>query len=65
MATPQPMFDADERLPLILGFQKISDNTAPITRVIDRGEGIYVYDTDLAHSTHQPIAAPSVERLRM
>ncbi|MEM7543595.1 MAG: aminotransferase class III-fold pyridoxal phosphate-dependent enzyme, partial [Pseudomonadota bacterium] len=28
------------------GFQKISDNTAPITRVIDRGEGIYVYDTD-------------------
>ena len=46
MATPQPILSEDERLPLILGFQRIAENTAAKTRFIDRGKGIYVYDTD-------------------
>lgn len=46
MATPRPLPQEDERLPLILGFQKIAENTAAATRFIDRGRGIYVYDTD-------------------
>lgn len=36
----------DERLPLILGFQRIAENTARNTRFIERGRGIYVYDSD-------------------
>ena len=46
MAKPQVLFDGDERLPLILGFQRIGDNTSQKTRFIEYGKGIYVYDTD-------------------
>ncbi len=38
--------DGDERLPMLLGFQPVADNTARRTRFIDHGRGIYVYDTD-------------------
>lgn len=43
---PLPAHDGDERLPMLLGFQRIADNTARRTRFIDHGRGIYVYDTD-------------------
>lgn len=46
MTTPYPVTNEDERLPLILGFQRISENTARETRFMDYGKGIYVYDTD-------------------
>jgi len=36
----------DERLPFILGFQRIAESTARNTRFIERGRGIYVYDSD-------------------
>ena len=46
MATPQSIVNEDERLPLIIGFQPIAENTNQITRFIELGHGIYVYDTD-------------------
>lgn len=46
MATPEPILNEDERLPMVLGFQRVSENTAKSTRFIDRGRGVYVYDTD-------------------
>jgi 4-aminobutyrate--pyruvate transaminase len=46
MATPQIKSLEDERLPMLLGFQKVSDNRAQNTSFIERGKGIYVYDTD-------------------
>ena len=46
MATPKSLSVEDERLPLLLGFQRVSENTNQITRFIDHGKGIYVYDTD-------------------
>lgn len=46
MATPLPLSPENERLPLILGFQRVSATTAQETRVMDHGRGIYVYDTD-------------------
>ena len=46
MATPRPLSDENERLPLSLGFQRVAENTARETRFIDHGKGIYVYDTD-------------------
>ena len=46
MATPEPIVNEDERLPLILGFQRVAENTNQITRFIEHGKGIYVYDTD-------------------
>jgi 4-aminobutyrate--pyruvate transaminase len=46
MATPQSFVAEDERLPLIIGFQRIAENTNQITRFIEHGRGIYVYDTD-------------------
>jgi 4-aminobutyrate--pyruvate transaminase len=36
----------DERLPLLLGFQPVADNTSRKTRFMERGRGIYLYDTD-------------------
>lgn len=36
----------DERLPLLVGFQRVSDNTRRLTRLMERGKGIYVYDTE-------------------
>jgi 4-aminobutyrate--pyruvate transaminase len=44
-----PGFDGgveDERLPLLLGFQPVADNTSRKTRFMERGRGIYLYDTD-------------------
>ena len=46
MATPHALVNEDERLPLLIGFQRIAENTAKTTRFIDRGKGVYVYDTD-------------------
>ncbi|MGR8921241.1 MAG: aminotransferase class III-fold pyridoxal phosphate-dependent enzyme [Gammaproteobacteria bacterium] len=46
MATPIPVTSEDERLPLILGFQSIAETTSRQTSFIERGKGIYVYDTD-------------------
>ena len=46
MATPRPLTNEDERLPLILGFQRVAENTTQATRFIEYGKGIYVYDTD-------------------
>ena len=40
-----PKIHKPDRLPLIVGFQPISANTLEQTRVIERGEGIYVYDS--------------------
>jgi 4-aminobutyrate---pyruvate transaminase len=40
------LLDEDERLPLVLGFQPISDNTSRKTRFMEYGRGIYLYDTD-------------------
>lgn len=46
MAAVLPVPEEDERLPLLLGFQPVADNTARRTRFIEYGRGIYVYDTD-------------------
>ena len=46
MAVSEPIANEDERLPLILGFQKIAENTNQQTRFIEHGKGIYVYDSD-------------------
>ena len=46
MATTRYKSAEDERLPMILGFQRIAENTSRQTCFIDRGRGIYVYDTD-------------------
>jgi 4-aminobutyrate--pyruvate transaminase len=46
MVTAEPLLNEDERLPLILGFQRVAENTAKKTSFIDHGKGIYVYDTD-------------------
>lgn len=46
MANPNPVVAEDERLPLILGFQPLAENTARQTSFAERGRGIYVYDTD-------------------
>ena len=45
-STRDNIVDANERLPLILGFQRIAENTAGETRFMEYGRGIYVYDTD-------------------
>ena len=41
MTTLYPVTNENERLPLILGFQRISENTARETRFMDYGKGIY------------------------
>lgn len=46
MATPRPLPREDERLPMLLGFQRVAENTTQTTRFMDHGRGIYVYDTD-------------------
>ncbi len=46
MATSMPEMEDRDRLPLIIGFQPISANTKDQTRVIERGKGIYVYDSE-------------------
>jgi len=46
MATPETRVTEDERLPMLLGFQRVSENMAASTSFIDRGKGVYVYDTD-------------------
>ena len=46
MAATVPLTNEDERLPLLIGFQKISETTNRNTRFIDHGRGIYIYDTD-------------------
>ncbi|MEX2480478.1 MAG: aminotransferase class III-fold pyridoxal phosphate-dependent enzyme, partial [Gammaproteobacteria bacterium] len=46
MTIPRRASVEDERLPLILGFQRVAATTARDTRVMDHGRGIYVYDTD-------------------
>ncbi|MCC6709811.1 MAG: aminotransferase class III-fold pyridoxal phosphate-dependent enzyme [Gammaproteobacteria bacterium] len=46
MATSAIRTAEDERLPMLLGFQRVSDNTAIATRFMEYGRGIYVYDTD-------------------
>ena len=46
MATSVMRTAEDERLPMLLGFQRVSDNTASATRFMEYGRGIYVYDTD-------------------
>ena len=46
MASPQALLNEDERLPLLIGFQRVAENTARTTRFIERGKGVYVYDTD-------------------
>ena len=46
MAASVPLANEDERLPLLVGFQKISETTNRNTRFIDHGRGIYIYDTD-------------------
>ena len=46
MAVSELVINEDERLPLILGFQKVADNTNKKTRFVDYGKGIKVFDTD-------------------
>ena len=49
MTNPQQataLTDEDERLPLVLGFQPVADNTSRKTRFMEHGRGIYLYDTD-------------------
>jgi len=46
MVAVRPVPDENERLPMLLGFQPVAENTARQTRFIERGRGIYVYDTD-------------------
>ncbi|CAN0445796.1 unnamed protein product, partial [Phaeothamnion confervicola] len=38
--------DENERLPMLLGFQRVATNTARETRFMEHGKGIYLYDTD-------------------
>ncbi|MBT7626104.1 MAG: hypothetical protein HN589_07460, partial [Proteobacteria bacterium] len=38
--------DSTDRLSMLLGFQRVSDNTLDKTKVIEKGKGIYVYDSD-------------------
>ncbi len=46
MATPKLVVDENERLPLLLGFQRVAENMARETSFIEHGKGIYVYDSD-------------------
>ena len=46
MAVSELVIDEDERLPLILGFQKVADATNQLTRFVEYGKGIKVFDTD-------------------
>lgn len=46
MATPRPQFSNDDRLPMLLGFQEVAANRHSTTRLIERGRGIYVFDTE-------------------
>jgi 4-aminobutyrate--pyruvate transaminase len=46
MAVSGLVIDEDERLPLILGFQKVADATNQLTRFVEYGKGIKVFDTD-------------------
>ncbi len=46
MVTSMAPTNEDERLPMLLGFQRVADNRAQNTSFIDHGKGIYVYDTD-------------------
>lgn len=46
MSQPRPHSREDERLPMLLGFQRVTENTAALTRAIEHGRGIYVYDAD-------------------
>ena len=46
MATPRPQFSNDDRLPMLLGFQEVAANRYSTTRLIERGRGIYVFDTE-------------------
>ena len=46
MSQPRPHSREDERLPMLLGFQRVTENTAAQTRAIEHGRGIYVYDAD-------------------
>ena len=43
---PQPDFANDERLPMLLGFQAVGDTQRSNTTLIERGKGIFVYDSD-------------------
>jgi 4-aminobutyrate--pyruvate transaminase len=38
--------DSKERLSMVLGFQRVSENTVDETKVIEKGKGIYVYDSN-------------------
>lgn len=46
MTSPKPQANEDERLPMLLGFQRVAANTARETRFMEHGKGIYLYDTD-------------------
>ena len=46
MTAVMPVPGEDERLPMLLGFQPVAETTARRTRFIERGRGIYVYDSD-------------------
>ncbi|MGR8949204.1 MAG: aminotransferase class III-fold pyridoxal phosphate-dependent enzyme [Gammaproteobacteria bacterium] len=46
MVATVPATNEDERLPLLVGFQKISETTNRNTHFIDHGRGVFVYDTD-------------------
>jgi len=46
MTTPWPKTNENERLPMLLGFQRVAANTAYETRFMEHGKGIYLYDTD-------------------
>lgn len=46
MASPKPALGSADRLPLILGFQHVAENTRGATQVMEHGKGIYVYDTE-------------------
>jgi len=46
MAASKPTLTGHDRLPLILGFQKLSDQFPETTRIMEHGEGIYIYDSD-------------------
>ncbi len=45
MASSKPARTGHDRLPLILGFQKLSDQFPDTTRIMEHGEGIYIYDS--------------------
>lgn len=46
MTSSQPPMDENERLPMLLGFQRVATNTTRETRFMEHGKGIYLYDTD-------------------